>query len=239
MRTSQARLQDLRNEAWRQVKLMGLAPEVIPGRAKAGRFGDGSTFIIRTAPHGSIVSRANNANWRAPMPHFERHDWCVIVRPVSDDKVEVYKIPTARLVADYKNHHKIRNGTTDMRALRFGGKPTTSGAGFGVHYQEFLLVPPAPTAERPSLVIHEGGPGDGHEMRNFSVVLETADQRVNKVLHGEPYNVIVYAYGIAGACAAGMDKATDKWLRHRNWNVTDWVVKSVYGEVASTAANKA
>jgi len=117
--------------------------------------------------------------------------------------------------------------------LRFDGEPSPSH-GFAVTWAEFKIGEPdaAPLTERPSIIIHEGGPGDGAQMRTFSVQLETQDRRVNEALGGDPYHVVVYAHGIAGACGAGVEKANDKWLRHRGWDVRDWVVTRVYGEVA-------
>lgn len=80
------------------------------------------------------------------------------------------------------------------------------------------------------LIFHPAHPSDGSEMKRYSARVRTADRRVNRILQrqGETdYVVSVYACGPHGALDAAVEKAQDKWFRHRGWLITDWVALDV------------
>jgi hypothetical protein len=76
---------------------------------------------------------------------------------------------------------------------------------------------------------HERDANDG-EFKSYTVRVKTSDRRVNRVLRRQgatDFLVSVYAYGPHAALDAGIEKAQDKWLRHHDWLVNDWVALDV------------
>jgi hypothetical protein len=65
--------------------------------------------------------------------------------PRNNGPTEVYKISMSRIVEDFRSHHAEFAAThpnaTNLRALHFGGNPTSNGRGFRQRYREFLLLP--------------------------------------------------------------------------------------------------
>jgi hypothetical protein len=122
-------------------------PVRVPGRQERYRCNDGSEFLLRTAPKGTLMTKADGPNAGDRM-WIERggHQSIVIAVPAKNGtSTEVYRVPTDRVVADLNEHHRRfcethpPESATKLRAIAFGGDPASIGRGFRIKYREFLV----------------------------------------------------------------------------------------------------
>lgn len=137
-------------DAIHQLQLLALNPVRRPGRREIYDLADGTSCLIRTGPKGTAMTKAESPDAASLMPMLEGEkapDFYVFATPAprNNGPTEVYKIPMPCIVGDFRSNHAVFAEThpnaTNLRALHFGGSPTSNGRGYRERYREFLLLP--------------------------------------------------------------------------------------------------
>jgi len=128
-------------------ELVHLQPVRIRGRKELYRCKDGSIFLLRTAPKGTLMTKAHGPNAGDRMRIEDGpHQSVVIATPARNGaSIEVYRVPKGRVVADLNKQHRhfceshTPASATNLRAIAFGGEKDSNGRGFRIRYREFLI----------------------------------------------------------------------------------------------------